>query len=213
MGNDNEAEKQTYSDEFPAHRVYLDTYWIDKTEVTNAMYVKCLKAGKCAALETGFSEAYDKPGKDNYPVRMVNWNQAKAYCQWAGRDLPTEAQWEKAARGADGRIYPWGNDWKENLANQNGDVLPVGTYPAGASPYGVLDMAGNVWEWVKDWYAYDYYASSPEKNPSGPTKGEVNIIRGGSSGFSIKFLRTVSRQAMPPENDNSIFGIRCVLNP
>src|SRR5690606_19387879 len=142
------------------HTVYLDAYWIDQTEVTNALFAKCVEDGDCTPPVQSVSSAglpyYGNPRYDNFPVMRVNWYQANAYCQWADRRLPTEAEWEKAARGTDGRTYPWGNETlNSNLLNHNysvGDTTEVGSYPAGASVYGALDMAGNVGEWVNDWY-------------------------------------------------------------
>ena len=162
--------------ETPQHNIYLDAFNIDKTEVTNAMYEQCVQAGTCNPPQQiysyNISDYYNNPQYADYPVVYVNWNQASAYCQWAGKRLPTEAEWEKAARGTDGRIYPWGdNQITEKLlnaadinafiffawANPNIDdgyqeTSPTGHYPDGASPYGALDMAGNVSEWVADWH-------------------------------------------------------------
>lgn len=160
----------------PEHIVYLDAFWIDQTEVTNAMYANCVKAGVCQALPSFYPEG---PNVDNYPVVFVPWSEAKQYCEWAGRSLPTEAQWEKAARGTDGRLYPWGNQPpdKTRLNYVVGDMTQVGAYPAGVSPYGALDMAGNAPEWVADWYGEKYYASSPDHNPVGPSSGDARVIR------------------------------------
>ena len=164
-------------DEAPIHTVSLDTYWIGRYEITNMQYAQCEKSGEC--LGRGSSVA-----SSSHPAVNVSWNDAQTYCEWVGGSLPTEAQWEKAARGTDGRTYPWESEGiDESLANIDaniGDTTPVGSYPKGASPYGALDMAGNVWEWVADWYANDYYASSPNENPAGPQHGTFRVLRGGA---------------------------------
>jgi eukaryotic-like serine/threonine-protein kinase len=158
-----------YLSEQPEHKVNLDAFWIDQTEVTNAMFAKCVLDGECmpqSSLRSGTRGSYYGDTKfDDYPVIYVNWNQAIAYCVWAGRSLPTEAQWEKAARGTDGRTYPWGDTAPSSiLLNYNGgvgDTSAVGGYESGKSPYGAYDMAGNVKEWVNDWYDRNYYQISP----------------------------------------------------
>ncbi len=216
-------------DEHPQHTVYLDAYWIDQTEVTNAMYEKCVTAGACAAPSDNSSNThgsyYGNSEFDSYPVIRVSWNQANAYCHWAGRELPTEAQWEKAARGTDGRTYPWGNQNPDSaLANYNGDVwdtTEVGSYSAGASPYGALDMAGNVWEWVMDWYDENYYANSTNKNPTGPSSGTDRSLRGGSwnnnSGYELRVANRSGFDPMLTKNNFDgfsfiNFGFRCSLS-
>ena len=210
--------------EKPQHSVYLDAYWIDQTLVTNAMYVKCVKAGACQPpAKTGSSTResyYGDSTYDHYPVIHVSWNDAKAYCGWAGRRLPTEAEWEKAARGTDGRLYPWGNqDPSPTLANYQNeesnevDTSEVGKYPAGASPYGALDMAGNVWEWVNDWYDGDYYSSSPASNPPGPATGTERVLRGGSWTNCYTDMRTANRSNSQPSADIEEVGFRCAASP
>jgi formylglycine-generating enzyme required for sulfatase activity len=183
MGDNNGKESEK-----PEHRVYLDSYWIDRIEVTNAMYQQCVSAGKCKE-PYGFSsddikDYYNNSEYADYPVVWVNWVQANAYCKWAGRRLPTEAEWEKAARGTDGRPYPWGSEQVDKTRVLiNGRAAPMskgGSFPAGASPYGVMDMSGNANEWVADWYSPNYYKSSPEKYPLGPRDGEEKILRGGA---------------------------------
>jgi len=204
------------ADEKPLHTVYLDAFWIDQTEVTNGMYGKCEAAGGCtppldrsSATRTYY---YGNSQYRNYPMINVDWNQAAAYCQWAGRRLPTEAEWEKAARGTDGRSYPWGEGTdcdKANYGGCNGDTRAVGQYPGGASPYTALDMAGNVWEWVNDWYGADYYSQSPDRNPSGPSSGEYRVLRGGSWYDSVNIVRRASRNWYYPVNRFYIIGFRC----
>ena len=182
-----DSDKEANSDEKPQHKVYLDAFWIDKTEVTNVMYARCVQAGACQTLfETksfARSSYYTNAQFKDFPVIYVSWDDAGKYCKWAERRLPTEAEWEKAARGAIGRLYPWGDDPPNpSLLNFNknvGDTTQVGKYPDGASTYGVLDMAGNVWEWVADWYDEKYYSKSPNRNPDGPASGGFGILRGG----------------------------------
>jgi formylglycine-generating enzyme required for sulfatase activity len=170
--------------ELPLHDVYLDGYWMGKYEVTYAQYDKyCEVTGKNRPDDKGW-------GRGDRPVINVSWDDAVAYCKWLSDKkglkfkIPTEAQWEKAARGADGRKYPWGNNRPdESLANfgkRIGKTSPVGSYRQGASPYGLLDMAGNVWEWCWDWYDTNYYSKSPERNTPGPRIGTTRVLRGGS---------------------------------
>jgi len=212
MGSDQGA-----GDELPVHAVYLDAFWIDRTEATNAMYDKCLKAGQCNAHDSNHSSTrnpyYGNIVYDDYPVIFVTWEDASAYCAWAGRRLPTEAEWEKAARGTDGREYPWGNDGPDkiwlNYNNAVGDTSKVGDYPNAASPYGALDMAGNVWEWVQDWYGETYYASSPASNPSGPDSGQYRVQRGGSWVIDDHYIRSAARYWAVPLSAYNYVGFRC----
>ena len=199
------------SDEKPVHTVYLDAYWIDQTEVTNAMYRKCVAEGVCTENED-YGNSFNG---DQKPVG-VDWYQAKAYCEWAGRELPTEAQWEKAARGEDGRTYPWGegaDPTKANYSDNVGKTTNVGSYPDGASPYGALDMAGNVWEWVADLYGSDYYGNSPNNNPTGPDSGEYRVRRGGDWSFSNRILsHAANRVKSIPNVSSNGSGFRCALS-
>lgn len=208
-------------EERPVHTVYLDAFWIDRTEVTNGMYAKCVQAGVCTSpFYYGSSHRnnyYGNSQYDNYPVIYVSWEQAKTYCEWTGRRLPTEAEWEKAARGTTGLTYPWGDNHPDgNLVNYNNyyrhtDTTEVGSYPNGASPYGALDMAGNVWEWVADWYGDNYYANSSERNPTGPDSGTARVVRGGS--WIGAFVRTTYRSYYRPSVSKPDLGFRCVHSP
>jgi formylglycine-generating enzyme required for sulfatase activity len=194
-------------DERPAHDVTLSGYWIDQLEVTNAMYMLCVRSGSCKPPQDFKSQRrpdyFNNPEFNDYPVIYVTWGQAKAYCEWAQRRLPTEAEWEHAARGDDWRTFPWGED-KANglLANYNmlvGDTSRVGTYPLGASPFGVLDMAGNVAEWTNDLYSGNYYETLVEAlNPMGPETSATlrRVVRGGSLGDAEINIRVPKRSAV-----------------
>ena len=211
----------------PQHRVYLDAYWIDKTEVTNGQYAKCVATGACQAPKNRWSAEghsyYGDSQYNNYPVMNVSWKDAQAYCAWAGRRLPSEAEWEKAARGSsDVRPYPWGDQTPTcALANFSdydgtghecvGDTSAVGSYPAGASPYGALDMAGNLMEWVNDWYDYSYYGISPGSAPPGPATGTVKVLRGGYFGGGARQVRVDDRDTSNPAQRNSLIGFRCAV--
>jgi len=206
--------------EKPRHTVSLDGYWVYKYTVTVAQFRKF-----CAATNRKMPE--QQPwSKDNFPVVNVTWFDASAYADWAGAALPTEAQWEKAARGTDGRYFPWGNLWDQEKCNNytdhqlaggglHGDrAAAVGSYPASASPYGAQDMAGNVWEWCQDWFAPDYYAHTPKDNPTGPETGEMKVLRGGSWGSSAITIRSAGRHMDAPDLAyHDCGGFRCVVMP
>ncbi len=217
-----DSDAAAHGDEKPQHPVSLPAFWIDQTEVTNAMYAKCAQAGACqppgSTSSSGRSNYYGVPAWDDYPVIYVSWDDAQTYCKWAGRRLPTEAEWEKAARGTDGRVYPWGDGKPApDLLNFNWnvkDTTQVGYYPAGGSPYGAVDMAGNVWEWVADWYSETYYAQSPAQNPSGPPSGKYRVLRGGDWSSRVEGVRTASRFSDLPGSRYDYLGFRCAsLSP
>ena len=217
MGSDN-----GYENERPVHTVYLDDFYIDTYEVTNASYKACVDAGACQPPNQTSSftrdSYFDNSEYDNYPVVFVDWEDARSYCQWrgVGIDLPTEAQWEKAARGTDGRIYPWGNTIDQTYANYNdavGDTTEVGIYETGKSFYGVYDMAGNAWEWVADWLSDTYYLDTPLTNPSGPTSGQYRVLRGGSWHEDANNVRASNRGWNQLEFFHNIdFGFRCAMD-
>jgi formylglycine-generating enzyme required for sulfatase activity len=253
MGSqDNSAGAE--ADEMPPHWVSLDSYWIDLNEVTNAMFERFVQAtGYVTEAERlgsgsvyGNSGWQEAPGADwrhpqgaesnldgleNHPVVLVSWNDAAAYCAWAGRRLPSEAEWEKAGRGhLDGALYPWGDaelagnlanfadaslgtDWAERSVNDGWRLsAPVGSYPGGASPFGLLDMAGNIWEWVQDWYYEGYYAGAPEHAPPGPQRGDRRVLRGGGWSHTWSGIRLAERRADPPLNRSADVGFRCLLD-
>lgn len=218
------------SNQRPVHTVYLDAYWIGKYEVTNQQYAIFQNAngnqteGDVTWLDeiSGYARIQQSAGSwaaqsgyTDHPMVAVNWYGARAYCEWAGGRLPSEAEWDKAARGTDGRTYPWGESIGANFANYGnlGDTTSVGSYPAGASPYGALDMAGNVWEWVQDWYDFNHYSDTEANNPTGPDAGKIKVVRGSSWVFNnVWYLTAAYRVWGNPSVSFGDFGIRCLTS-
>ena len=221
----------SHPSERPAHEVQISPFWIDRTEITNATYAECVAAGACdpPAEDGSYGRAryFTEASCADYPVVHVQWYDAENYCRWAGRRLLTEAEWELAARGTDGRLYPWGSeapsgdqanfcdgncpaeDRDESVNDGYAGEAPSEAFPDGASPYGVLNMAGNVWEWVTDWSGVSYYAQSPRVNPTGPESGEAKVLRGGSWLNNAIVVLSSSRNAALPEVEGEAIGFRC----
>ena len=215
-GSDTSKDLLAVDNETPQRQIYLSTYQIMRMPVTNAEYKVFVDATDHRPPHHWIGREIPKD-KANHPVINVSWRDAMAFCTWAGVRLPSEAEWEKAACGTDGHIYPWGNqppDVKRCNFNRNvRDTSAVGSYPAGASPYGVMDMAGNVWEWVNDWYQASYYSVSPGSNPLGPTTGESCVLRGGSWGNGDNFVRSACRGYNHPDVWFNFYSFRCVRSP
>jgi formylglycine-generating enzyme required for sulfatase activity len=224
------------TDEHPQHKVTLSGYCIDTTEVTVLAWAKCAALGSCPLAPTTYrtdAEPDGKPGancngnrddRQTHPINCVDWNQAKTYCEWANKRLPTEAEWEYAAKGSDGRAYPWGNDApsakrlnacggecaKKLYADSDGfkATAPVGSFPDGASPFGALDMAGNVWEWTAD--GYGKYSADAVTNPTGNPDGKARVFRGGGwDNADAKDVRATARHSHTPEWRLTNLGFRC----
>lgn len=199
----------------PEHVVYLDDFWIYRSPVTNQQYAMCVAAGKCSPPDPTDNPVFSDPKRRNDPVVGVRWDQGEAYCQFVNGRLPTEAEWEKTARGPNGNIYPWGNSGPScdllNTADCVGKTTDVTRYPQGMSYYEALDMSGNVYEWVADWYSPTYYSVSPVENPLGPQFGEKRSVR--SSGFMADFFRAEAarRSSLKPIEHRNDLGFRCVI--
>jgi formylglycine-generating enzyme required for sulfatase activity len=216
------------NDERPVHTVALNGFWLDQMEVTNAQFAMFLnneskltngsstwlnmESESCLIVEEE-GEFQPKSGYADHPVIEVSWYGAEAYCKWAGVRLPTEAEWEYAARGPEGYTYPWGNKEPScDLAQYrdcSGRTVPVSSFPDGASWCDALDMAGNVWEWVDDWYDNNYYDISPSENPPGPISGKYRVLRGGSWFNYPNFVRAASRYWILPDLSKDNCGFRC----
>lgn len=230
-----DCRREWFTDQQPAHSVELTAFWIDRTEVTNAQYALCVQAGICQ--EPRFKNSYTHESYygnsiyDNYPVIYVDWSDASAYCQWAGGRMPTEAEWEYAARGPQGNWFPWGNrfealklnycdsdcplSWKDPGSSDGYlDLAPVGSFPSGASWVGALDLAGNVWEWVADWYGP--YSADSQINPTGPVGGEARVVRGGSWDHEPCDAMSTARSWYYPNGTSGEWeitpGFRCVTD-
>ena len=223
-------DSQAGADERPQHITFLYSYYIDAIEVSNALYDACVQTGVCQPPETSAPytppDYFGNPEFDHHPVINVTWEMAEAYCEWRGARLPTEAEWEKAARGSEGRLYPWGNGENGSIVNfcdtncpiswaaqeyDDGyaETAPVEAYPEGATGRGVYNLSGNVWEWTADWYADGYYQNAPYVNPQGPASGEGRVIRGGSWGDVLGHKRASKRQEWDPQRPYSTVGFRC----
>jgi len=215
MGSDDDLDEQ------PVRQVNVDAFYIDETEVTVTEYTACVTAGACSTPTTGMYYNYGVAGRENHPINGVDWFGAEAYCAWeGGKRLPTEAEWEKAARGTDARMYPWGNtpgpSCTHVVMDEGGNgcgldsTWEVGQKPLGASPYGALDLCGNIWEWVSDWYgSYDPEALD---NPTGPAMGTARIVRGGPwYSNSVSYFRAADRQQTVPTVADFTLGFRCAM--
>lgn len=219
MGSDPHKDRAAGPQELPQHRIHLDAFWIDRYEVSNVEYLRFV-LGTGAEWPMFWRESPFPEKNALHPVINVSWIEADAYCRWAGKRLPTEAEWEKAARGVDGRIFPWGNEpagWmKSNIAHpgsKRGFKYPplanINRYDKGASPYGVYQMAGNVSEWVSDWFDPEYYRHTQDRNPQGPKTGELKVFRGGSWNEDPEVARSAGRNAGLPDRKSYLTGFRC----
>jgi len=210
------------ADNIPYHEVYLDAFEIDRTEVTVSEYRECAESDECEWPRRGEESNMYEPDRDDHPVNYVSWYDAESYCSFRGKRLCTEAEWEKAGRGTDGRFFPWGDE----VANcsrgvlgaigldmcAHGRTMAVGSRPAGCSPYGALDMIGNVKEWVHDWYSQTYFSESPPENPQGPDEGVERVVRGFSFFYNVGFvniLGMVSRAHFLSDDRFFDLGFRC----
>ncbi len=217
------------TDEEPVHEVFLDTYLIDRFEVTSKEFSdflnhhqtdshKYIELGNAVTIEKVNGTYRSRKGLENYPANRISWFGANTYCQWKGKRLPTEAEWEKAAKGIEQRSFPWGNEFPNNqwvtfrrkFSDYGFQVMePVDSMEKGKSPYGIHHMAGNVWEWVSDWYAADYYDESPKNNPQGPPSGISKVLRGGNWYFKAYYMRTTYRFNERPDVFKVWQGFRC----
>ena len=229
MGSDKKVDRNAYPAEFPQRKVYLDAFDIDKYEVTTVQFLKFVLATNSNPLiDWQYDGGNFQDTMASHPVMHVSWFDAEAYCQWAGKRLPTSAEWEKAARGEDGRIYPWGNEpaglsranfGRTGLSGPVRDrperlllyppIISVDKYENAVSPYGVFQMAGNVAEWTADWYDPHYYKKAPDRNPKGPEKGTQRAFRGGAWIDSTPSVRPAQRNGTDPQTKMNWLGFRC----
>ncbi|HOX46343.1 MAG TPA: SUMF1/EgtB/PvdO family nonheme iron enzyme [Myxococcota bacterium] len=251
MGCNPEVDKQCQADENPGRKVWLRAFRIDRNEVTTGQFRACVAAGACSAegitvqrmsgqpfTTHDWACNWGQPRREEHPINCVSWEQARAYCAWAGKRLPTEAEWEKAARGsADRRRFPWGDQGLESSVRRANVVdqwaldkfsrdfakeekysdgyegtSPVGAFPEGRSPYGALDMAGNVCEWVADRYAADAHATGPNEDPKGAKDGDKRVFKGGSFGRSSPESRISRRDGFDPTDQYAGLGFRCAVD-
>jgi len=207
------TDRHALGPEDPAHETILDDYYIDRFEVTNGDYMKFVQASGAAKPRTHDNPDFNDPRQ---PVAGVNWKEANAYCEWRGKRLPSEAEWEKAGRGKRPVKYPWGNEAPEssrlNYNEELNKTTPVGSYEAGKSDYGVHDLSGNVAEWTNDWHLPEYYLFSPKENPPGPEKGQYKVLRGGNWRNNADDVRLTYRNATIPSLRNLGVGFRCAKN-
>jgi formylglycine-generating enzyme required for sulfatase activity len=229
MGSDKKIDRNAYPPEFPQRRVHLDAYEIDKFEVTTVQFLRfVLATNRDPLIDWQYDGGNFQETMANHPVMHVSWFDADAYCKWAGKRLPTSAEWEKAARGEDGRIYPWGNApaglsranfGRTGLSGPVRDrperlllyppIISVDKYENGVSPYGVYQLAGNVAEWTADWYDPHYYKTAPDRNPKGPEKGTQRAFRGGGWIDSTPTVRPAQRNGTDPNTKMNWLGFRC----
>ena len=229
MGSDKKVDKNAYVPEFPRRRVYLDGFEIDKYEVTTVQFLRfVLATDRPPLLDWRYEGGNFQESMAAHPVMHVSWDDADAYCKWAGKRLPTSAEWEKAARGDDGRLYPWGNQppgpsranfGRTGLSGPVRDrperlllyppIISVNKYENAVSPYGVYQMSGNVAEWTADWYDANYYKTAPDRNPKGPERGTQKAFRGGGWIDSGPSIRPAQRNGADPNTKMNWLGFRC----
>ena len=206
-----QADRHMLGPEDPAHEVFTAAFFIDKNETTNAQYRKYIESTGARAPRFFKDNKFNDPDQ---PVVGVNFKEAQSYCLWAGKRLPTEAEWEKAGRGQAPVHFPWGNEppdgTRTNFNEEHGKTTKVGSFESGKSAYGVYDLSGNVAEWVQDWHFPEYYLFSPKKNPRGPDKGQYKVIRGGNWRNNGADIRLTYRNATTPKNRSNSIGFRCV---